>query len=539
MILGLQAMSSRLSPHDADYTYPETLSNPTAEESKMAAALGPLPLGGTPDGKAWCRKALHPADHEIMATRYPGGATVPTVSSNYTQVMELVPDPTVVGSHITSWSTRIFMRQDPVAPVSIEVTTQRDNDAATVRSFPWINRTVTDFVSRGPTQYAIPGTSVLNAAYDKFLKGKNFYRITHMGLTVEHVCSSTTNQGTVISGQYAVEPTVSTLAGWPRAVTLESSARVFGEAPPCVTYPLAEKASYANGKQFLMFQAPHVRHYLEGPMDQEMLLQATNGYTGSAKDGLYIPLKLEGPDRMVNVDKKYVLLGKDMNLGTASHVFPIREGSINKATGWPYHCLYDLDGESSEPVLIYGCKECGYAVSDTVITGLDPHASLRLYLRVGVEYIPEIDSETACFARMSPLPDEIAVRMYQEVACRMKDAFPRDYNDKSKLLEVIGGLAKRLVPAIDKGLSVMASLESPWKAAFSGARMLTQAYLAPARGKRKSKGSPASPKGGVASDSSSTRTASTVSVPLGGGEVAKVTITRPKGYKRPGGPRRK
>lgn len=79
-------MSSRQTTHDADYTYPESLANPTAAESKMTAALGDLPLGGTADGKAWCRKALHPADHEIMATRYPGGSTVPTVSSNFTQV---------------------------------------------------------------------------------------------------------------------------------------------------------------------------------------------------------------------------------------------------------------------------------------------------------------------------------------------------------------------------------------------------------------------------------------------------------------------
>ena len=533
-------MSSRLLPHDADYVYPESLSNPTAEESKMTAALGPLPLGGTPDGKAWCRKALHPADHEIMATRYPGGATVPTVSSNFTQVMELVPDPTLGASHITSWSARIFMRQDPVAPVSVQVTTNSDNAEPTVRSFPWMNRTVSDFVVRSPTRYAIPGTSVLNRAFDEFLRGKNFYRITHMGLTVEHVCSSTTNQGTVLSGQYAVEPTVSTLAGWPRAIQLENGSRVFGEGVGSGAFPLADKSYYADGKQFLMYQAPHVRHYLEGPMDEEMLLQATNGYTGSAKDGLYIPLKLESPERMVNVDKKYVLLGKDMTLGDAKFVFPIREGRINKTTGWPYNCLCEQDGETGDPILIRGCKECGYAVSDTVIKGLDPHASLRLYLRVGVEYIPEIDSDTACFARMSPLPDEIAVRMYQEVACRMKDAFPRDYNDKSRLLQVIGDLARRLVPAIDKGLNVMASIKSPWQAAFSGARMLTQAYLSPARKGRKGSGASSAPKGGTTtSEGAIARTGSTVSVPLGGGNVAKVTITRPKGYKRPGGPRKK
>lgn len=487
----------------------------------MTAALGPLPLGGTPDGKAWCRKALHPADHEIMATRYPGGSKVPTVSSNYTQVMELVPDPTAEST--TTWSVRIFMRQDPVLPVSIQITSFKTSGAESVRSFPWINRTVTDFQPIKEGTYVTPGTETLNEAFKAFIRGKNFYRVTHMGLTIEHVCSSTTNQGTVLSGQYAIEPIVGVMPGYPNYSVNAERQAVFSTQAGNGEFPLSGTTE-AIGK-FYYWNTPLTRTYSEGPMDVEMLLQATNGYTGSARDGLYIPLKLESPSRFINVDKKYILVGNTTVMETKRGVYEKRMGQWAKSTGWPYYGLYDqtTDG-TSDPIFLMGCKECGSSVSDTIIKGLDPKASLRLYLRVGVEYIPEIDSDTACFARMSPLPDELAVKMYQEIVCRMKDAFPRDFNDKSKLLEVINSLAKRLVPAIDKGLHYFASIPgNPWAGAANGARILTSAYLAkPKKRRRRNK---------TQSNSGQVKPGSSVNVAMKDGSVAQtkvLSIVRPK-----------
>lgn len=441
----------------------------------MTAALGSLPLGGTSDGKAWCRKALHPADHEIMATRYPGGSTVPTVSSNFTQVMELVPDSSVGNS--TTWDARIFLRQDPIVPVSVELTTHGEDRGSVVR-FPWMNRTLTSHVLQTGGVYNPPGTKAFNEAAARFIAGKNFYRITHVGLTVEHVSSSTTNQGTVLSGQYAVEPTTSTIAGYPSTVT-DGDMQLYGVQSGSGKYP---GSNVSSSGYYVCYTAPHSRYYSEGPMDPEMLLQATNGYTGSARDGLYIPLKLNAPERLVNVDKKYVLFGYNPANDTEHQVFHQRRGHDGASVGWPYYFLNEQRNvdKASEPALMVGCKECGTAVSDTLIRGLDARASLRLYLRVGVEYVPEIDTETACFARMSPLPDELAVRMYQEIACRMKDAFPMDYNDKSKLLRVIDTYAKKLVPMIDQGLNFFAKIPgNPWSGAAQGLRVLTSAYSAP------------------------------------------------------------
>lgn len=483
----------------------------------MTAALGNLPLGGTPDGKAWCRKALHPADHEIMATRYPGGSTVPTVSSNFTQVMELVPDPGI--NDVATWDVRIYLRQDPVIPVSVELTTRSQVYPSTTKTFPWVNRTVCDHVLLEGGQYRTPGTKKVNAAFDAFRKGKNFYRITHMGLTVEHVCSSTTNQGTILSGQYNVEPVVATLAGYPSTVSANPNTYL-GAATNSGKFPVT--TSKDDGT-FTCYTAPHSRFYSEGPMDPEMLLQATNGYTGPARDGLYIPLKLNSPDRFVNVDKKYVLFGYKGEPTEVAQVFGNRTGKYASTTGWPYFCEQDMEvAAASAPRLLYGCKECGPAISDTLIKGLDAHASLRLYLRVGVEYVPEIDTETACFARMSPLPDELAVRMYQEISCRMKDAFPRDYNDKSKLLRVINDYAKRLVPMIDKGLSFFAGLPgNPWAGAAQGLRVLTQAYTAPAAssggsGKKKKRKSP--------------KPSPAQSEPVKAGTMVDVTVPGSRGY---------
>lgn len=488
--------------HNADYEFPETLSNPTPAQSKMTAALGPLPLGGTPDGKAWCLKALHPADHTVTKARYPGGSKHPTVSAYYTQVIELKPDALVGGAHTTSWEAEMFLRQDPVAPVSFNVVTSADGNTS-VHSFPWINRTVTQW---SPIQAGVYGRCpipTLRAAYDAFAADKNFYRITHLGATVEHVCSATTNQGTIISGQYAVEPTTASIAGYPLTLKQDGMTFVGVEDANQTHFPL-QGVGVRNGETMqTMFEAPLCRTWREGPYSQEMLLQGTNGYTGPAREGLYVPLKLANPGKLVNLDHKYVLNGYN-GLGSAistiykEHVTKAySEGSVNTG-GWPYFATLEKAAGQAADILV-GFKEAGPSVSHTVISGLDPHATLRIYLRVGYEYVPEIQSDTACFAQMSPLPDELAVRMYQEICVRLKDAYPMDYNDKSTLLTVLSRIAQRLVPAIDAGLDFFSKVPgNPWSVPAQGLRLLTQAYMKPKAAKsgptpRKKKKGPSMP----------------------------------------------
>lgn len=450
----------------------------------MTAALGPLPLGGTPDGKAWCLKALHPADHTITKARFPGGSKHPTVSGYFTQVMEIKPDALVGGAHTTSWEAEMFLRQDPVAPASFRVVTRADGDS-TIHEFPWVNRTLTTWAPFVDGIYGRCPVMTLRSAYEKFAAGKNFYRITHLGATVEHICSSTTNQGTIISGQYAIEPHTASIPGYPLTQTITGNDVCAVASTDSGHFPLQPIGTRGGVNTQVMFEAPLVRTWREGPYSREMLLQGTNGYTGPARDGLYVPLKLSKPDKLVNVDHKYVLNGHERDSDLVRGIY--REFELKQASdlnnhncGWPYYATLEGNAGDNSEVLV-GFKEAGPSISHTVVTGLDPHASLRVYLRVGYEYVPEITSDTACFAQMSPLPDELATRMYQEICARLKDAYPMDYNDKSRLLEVINAFAKKLVPAIDKGLNFFAQIPgNPWSVPAQGLRLLTQAYMKPA-----------------------------------------------------------
>lgn len=503
----------------------------------MTQALGSLPLGGTEAGKRWCRKALHPADHSVLSAPLPGGATVPTVSSYYTQVVELHAEE-LLDQHITGWDAEIFLRQDPVLPVAIRITTNSEVGSLS-REFPWLNNQVSDYRPWNSAGEPVTcNTRQLGSAYRAFAKTKNFYRMTHAGLTIEHVCSSTTNQGTVTSAQYRIEPVNSNIAGYPLAVKIDDKEMYGTTAADGGHYPL--QAPSGDGT-FTWFRNQQLREYCEGPMPETSLLQATNAYTGKAVNGLYIPLKLTNPEKMVNVDQQYVLMG----YGTRQSALdtPIRgtyyqhkvrtDGSI----GWPYYCFFT---GSASPVFAMGSRECGPSVSHTVIKGLDPHASLRLYLRVGVEFVVETSSELAAFARAPPLPDTLALQMYQEISSCLKDAYTQDYNDRSKLLEVIDKLAKRIVPAIDKGLNFFAKIPgNPWGGAAAGLRTLTSAYLEPAGSSKRSKkrGNGGSRKGGgsTASSSSLARAGSTVSLSDGSGGVIKakvISITKPNGQKK-------
>lgn len=468
---------------------PDTITNPTPTESKMTAALGPLPLGGTDAGKRWCRKALHPADIAVASAPVPGCSKVPTVSSNFTQVLEIEPpalsDP---DDHITNWDVEIYFREDPVVPISAVVHSHGEfgSDSS---PFPWLNTTVTDF---NPTPsagvFAIPTASQVNRAYATFRSGKNFYRITHAGLTIQHVCSATTNQGTVISAQYAMRPVTKILAGYPITQHI-NTATLFGVADEdrsTAHYPAQLPVS--GQPKFTYFVCNQFRHYPERPMPEATLLQATHGYTGVAKDGLYIPLKLSHPQKMINVDQRYIW-GDATESSATVYAWEQRGGTIGQQSGWPFYYKHEVDTGTGAPILITGNKECGTTVSHTVIKGLDPHASLRLFLRVGIEFVPETSSEYAAFARAVPPPDTVALKVYQEIAACLKDAYTRDYNDSSRLLKVIGDAARKVLPVINKGLNAFATaVPGPYGAVARGAKKLVDAFLAPpARPARKKK----------------------------------------------------
>lgn len=503
----------------------------------MTQALGSLPLGGTEAGKRWCRKALHPADHSVLSAPLPGGATVPTVSSYYTQVVELQPDE-IIGEHITNWDAEIFLRQDPVLPVAVRITTSTEVGSYS-REFPWLNNQVSDYRPWNSAGEPVTcNTRQLGSAYRAFAKTKNFYRMTHAGLTIEHVCSSTTNQGTITSAQYRVEPVNSNMAGYPLHVSMNGNDMFGTSTSDGGHYPLQGPKGDST---FTWFRQQQLREYCEGPMPEMSLLQATNAYTGKAVNGLYVPLKLTNPEKMVNVDQQYVLMGYgtrqsalDTPLqGTYFQHKVTSDGSI----GWPYYCYFT---GAAAPTFAMGCRECGPSVSHTVIKGLDPHATLRLYLRVGIEFVVETSSELAAFARAPPLPDTLALQMYQEISSCLKDAYTQDYNDRSKLLEVIDKLAKRIVPAIDKGLNFFAKIPgNPWGGAAAGLRTLTSAYLEPAKGSNRSKrrGNGGKRKGGgtPVSSSSLAQAGSTVSLSDGSGGVIKakvISITKPNGQKK-------
>lgn len=538
-------MVDQTTNHDADSIsiIPESLTNPTPTESKMTQALGTLPLGGTDAGKRWCRKALHPADHSVLSAPVPGGATVPTVSSYYTQVLEVEPASLDEG-HVTNWDAEIFLRQDPVCPVSIKVTTQSDYGQASYASFPWLNNQVTSYRPFVDGEFKACDTKILTEAFREFAAKKNFYRMTHAGLTIEHVCSSTTNQGTITSAQYRIEPVNSVMQGYPLTVSAEGN-DVSGVAKTDPGhFPLQQAdSSSAMVQPVSWFRQQQMREYCEGPMDEMTLLQATNAYTGKAVNGLYVPLKLTNPTKMVNVDQQYLLFGYGTRETKPTDPFKgcyyQHKASLGNSIGWPYYsnlASTDPTGVTKWPKFAEGCRECGPSISHTVIKGLDPHATLRLYLRVGIEFVVETSSPMAAFARAPPLPDTVALQMYQEICSCLKDAYTQDYNDKSRLLEVIDKLAKKIVPAIDKGLNVFAKVPgNPWGFAAEGLRTLTQAYMAPARGasqphrKARKKGGGSRP-----APSALAKTGSTVNLSDGSGGIIKakvISITKPNGKK--------
>lgn len=467
----------------------ERIENNIKSRGKLHEEIRDLPLADTAEGRLWCLKALHPADHEIKTTQYPGGSLVPTVPSYYQQWTEISAAPVVEGVNIRTWDLIAYMREDAVCPVSLKLRVHTDT---TIQEYPvpWLNRQVTSYSPFNNSKWVPPENSTVYQAYTKFRKGKNLYRLTFAGLTGELVASSTTNQGTITAAQYQMKPIKRAVLGGPTVEVRDVTGTVTYDVLGQMSHDMTSDSAYPfnSTSQDGAIIANLGLLYDEGPMPESSLLQATNPYTGPAREGFYMPLKLSGRHKMTSTNQWYTLFGVDAS--TLARGFGVTQpwgvtNVISDATyvnksGWPWYTGDPASGVAKK-YFLYGLAPNGDQVGQVVMSGMSPEATVRLNLRVGYEFVPETDSEFATFAKAVPVPDSLAPKMYQEIAARLKDAYPMDYNDFGELKTLINKIAKKIVPALDVGFKALSIAPGPVGTLAKGAQTLTGAYLAPRR----------------------------------------------------------
>jgi hypothetical protein len=166
----------------------------------------------------------------------------------------------------------------------------------------------------------------------------------------------------------------------------------------------------------------------------ETLVMGASPYIRKAKEGVYVPYKIQCPGKWFSSDDMCLVARTANAMGTLAD-----EWSNINHSGYPYGNV--LAG-GSVPALWLPPGDDN--LSATWFTGLARTTSFRVTYRICVEVMTRPDSLLAAFCELPALPDDHALRMYYEIASRMKDAYPSDDNDKGSLWDKVKNVAKGL-----------------------------------------------------------------------------------------------
>lgn len=356
-------------------------------------------FGSTESGRAWCIKALHPSDPSGEILGLPDQSARSVVFHNYPQ--------TITVTHATggtgAWEVVILFKADPTCPVSCYGT---DSDGT------------------HPFTQDVPNTvwgANVNDATLAFTDAVEAWRVAYAGVTVNLDAPVMTNQGNVVAAQYVPMPV---------------------DLGPC-TY-----GTHPTVNHVVKYQVADAPVY-------EMVMQMPSAYTGLAKDGVYMPLKLDSnhqkwwtaSDGMV-FDASGAAWTLDVNgnswipptltAGTCGvGLYPATNELWWEAAGAP-------DGWEGGVHLL----PCSQQVGCIAFKNLHQDSALRITYRLGVECCVQPGTPLTPSQHISPEYDREAIESYYAIARRLNDAYPASYNDMGKLWEVIKQIATFIGPAV-------------------------------------------------------------------------------------------
>lgn len=362
-------------------------------------------LGNTPAGQAWALKALHPSDPITDVLGVPDRTAAASTVICFQQTTELRAPGTA-----TTWEGEAYMMADPVIFGSAYT---RLSDNTVSANGPIFNNTWYD---------PLAAADAVSAAVAKFSASFERYRMTHYGVTVYLDAPALSNQGSIVAAQYQA-------------------------APLSLSNPTYVDSVCAH---------PAIRWQQRDTPDFTTCMQLPNAYTGLAKDGCYMPLKMDSNHAVWRDVREVVYEATDwarrdtgvVDELTTTYVVPGTAGSLGAGL---YPGLKRLYYASASNAWV-GQFHMLPAIENTGVIawkGLDPKATLRFVHRVGFECQCQPGTSFAPFLRMAPGHDEAAVDSYFAIARELKDAYPAEYNDFGKLWDVIKGAAKRVSPLIE------------------------------------------------------------------------------------------
>jgi len=354
-------------------------------------------LGSTPEGKAWCIKTLHPSSEQPDFKGIPGGSDTPVVLCNYMKSFTIpAPDAT------KTWNCDIIM-----AP---HILTQFCYTAATADLVTTTGSAVyNDQLSTTVTTDTI--ASVING----FADVAESIRPVYISLTCIYDAPALANQGTVSAAQY----TIGRMKVNPRGAVSDVN-RLWR---PLNMFNYSDVADFDN------------------------LQNMPQAYFGAAKDGCYMPLKLDQRTREWVRTEDSVVYGcyPLEEFPIASNTTDMSSFDVSTVKVLPFTCGYAPYYNSTTSIWSEGTasyKMASDQFGHIAWKNIPGQANLTLTYRAAWELRVRPETELTPFQKLPPVPDHVACDSHDLIARNLKDAFPEAYNQNDTLKRVISTIAR-------------------------------------------------------------------------------------------------
>lgn len=342
-------------------------------------------------------KALHPADPLTTVAGIPDFTSNPVVVQNYSQSYSVLnPSPALAGN----WDFDIFFYPHPYL-----IGCLRTVDAIGAELFtPILNNQVV-----GANLAGKRGT---------WMSTSERYRLMYMGVTGYHNASALSNQGLLASAQYMATPSY---------VTSSDPVDTPGAVVP-----------YARLLHELWADAPRTF---------EQMQNMPNAYLGPARDGVYAPYHLsEVCQDWVSSSDLVFAEGTNLQAGVfgQSAIYNFPPAPAGPCYPYGLEGTHKLGADLHLPYPIHRRADSG--VIQISLRQLAPTAAFTFYFRAGWEMQILPGSSLTSFIHTSPTYDRTALEAYYMIVRELKDAYPADYNDLGKILEIIKKVGRAILP---------------------------------------------------------------------------------------------
>lgn len=343
-----------------------------------------------------------------------------------------ISKPTVI--HTDTWSFRLFQTTDPLCPI---VVTFMQPDSVTPWDtgslcYEWINPI---FAPEGVDPFAAHSAAHYEGMLDKFQHSCETYRITAFSTTGEFVGATLTDNGSISAMQCQDRTRHLTHINYD-AIDASVMAKVEdAQTGDQVTVSIPQGRYLQSESHIWCDPIP--------TLAQSSM--ASHPYTEKAKEGWYMPQKLQCPGHWKS-NNDLVFRGRltpaAMALGPTDKYRAASNQS--QVIGWPLHQeFYTAAG----PHL--WVQNCDDGLGCVYVNNIHATTSFQVIVRFNLELGVSPMSEYATFADSSPPPDPVAIELYNEIVKDMLDAYPSRDNANSTLKDKIAAIARKVAAVVE------------------------------------------------------------------------------------------